>query len=121
MDLSPTYLEHFQAPKNIGDLEEPRNLVEVAHQGDGCHDRLRVTLRIKDGVVEDAMWRARACSGTVAAASAATELVKGKTADEVRAVTPEMIIDALDGIPEKKHHSVELVAEALQKAVETTS
>ncbi|MCB2211112.1 iron-sulfur cluster assembly scaffold protein [bacterium] len=117
MSLSPTYLEHFQAPKNIGDLEEPRKLAEVAHQGGGCHDRLRVTLRIVDGIVEDAMWRARACSGTVAAASAATEWAKGKTVAEVQTVTPETLIDALDGIPEKKRHSVELAAKALREAV----
>jgi nitrogen fixation protein NifU and related proteins len=120
MDLSPTYLEHFQAPKNIGDLEEPRTIVEVAHQGGGCHDRLRVSLRITDGNVEDAMWRARACSGTVAAASAATEWVKGKPITEVGAVTVETLIDVLDGIPEKKRHSVELVVQALQKAADTT-
>ncbi|HEX03907.1 MAG TPA: hypothetical protein ENH10_01965 [Bacteroidetes bacterium] len=120
MDLSPTYIEHFQAPKNIGDVEEPRVLAEVAHQGSGCHDRLRVTLRINDGIVEDAMWRARACSGTVAAASAATEWAKGKSVEEVTNVTPGILIDVLDGIPEKKMHSVELVAEALQKAASTS-
>ncbi|MBS1261870.1 MAG: Iron-sulfur cluster assembly scaffold protein IscU [Calditrichaeota bacterium] len=116
MEPSATYLEHFQAPKNVGELEEPRAFSEVVHEGGGCFDRLRVTLRVADGVVEDAKWRARACSGTVAAASAASEWAIGKTVADVAAVTSATLIGALDGIPERKRHSVELAARALREA-----
>ena len=61
---SDTYLRHFQAPVNVGEVEEPRTLIEVEHQGGGCFDRLRLTLKVQDGVIVQAMFKARACSGT---------------------------------------------------------
>ena len=115
---SDTYLEHFQAPKNVGELEPPRTLVEVEHQGGGCFDKLRLTLKVSGGVVERAMFKARACSGTIAASSAATEWVTGKTLEEAAAFTADMLTDYLGGVPERKRHSVELAAEAVRKAAE---
>jgi len=118
MAYSEKYLQHFQMPQNVGELEEPRTLVEVEHQGGGCFDRLRVTLRVEDGVVVDAMFKARACSGTIAASSAATEWVKGKKLEEVSLVTADTLDEYLGGVPERKRHSIELAAEALRKAAE---
>lgn len=118
-DLSPTYLEHFQAPKNIGDADPADLRSEVEHQGGGCHDRLRVTLTMnEDGTVANAMFRARACSGTIAASSAATEWAKGKTKAQLAEISPEILIEELDGIPERKRHSVELAAQALREAAQ---
>lgn len=117
--MSPTYLEHFTAPRNIGDADPEHARAEVVHQGGGCHDRLRITLTLDGETVTDAQFRARACSGTIAASSMATEWAKGKTLAELAAVTPQTLIDALGGIPEKKQHSVELAAEALRDAAGT--
>jgi len=117
MGYSEIYLKHFQAPQNVGELEEPRVLAEVEHQGGGCFDRLRVTLRVEDGIVQNAMFKARACSGTIAASSAATEWAKGKSLAEVGAITADTLDEYLGGVPERKRHSIELAAEAMQKAV----
>lgn len=113
---SDTYLEHFQAPKNVGELEPPRTLVEVEHEGGGCFDKLRLTIKVTDGRIDKAMFKARACSGTIAASSAATEWAEGKTLDEALSFTADMLTEYLGGVPERKRHSVELAAEAVRKA-----
>ncbi len=116
MRYSKTYLEHFQAPRNIGEIDAPEGAAEAEHKGGGCFDRIRVTLRVRGGLVEEANFKARACSGTIAAASAGTEWAAGRPLEEVARVTPETLDDLLGGVPEKKRHSVELVAEALRLA-----
>ncbi|MBZ0265897.1 iron-sulfur cluster assembly scaffold protein [bacterium] len=114
-EFSETYLDHFSSPRNIGEIENADAVAEAEHEGGGCFDRIRVSIRIADGRVEEMLFKARACSGTIAAASAGTEWAKGKTVEEVAEVTADIIADYLDGVPEKKLHSVELVAEVLQK------
>lgn len=119
MGYSQKYLEHFEDPKNVGEIAEPDALSEVAHQGGGCFDRVRMTLRVEDGIVINAMFKARACSGTIATTSAATEWVKGKTVEQASQLTGEMVAGELDGVPPKKQHSADLSAEAIREAVKT--
>ena len=116
MNYSQKYLEHFSSPRNIGEIEQPDALVEVEHRGGGCFDRLRVTLKLDHDRIGSILFKARACSGTIAAASAATEWATGKTAEEASRLDPETIAKYLDGVPEKKQHSIELAAEAIRKA-----
>ncbi len=113
--FSAKYLEHFQAPRNVGEVSEPSVLVEVEHEGGGCFDRLRLTAKVEDGVVQDIKFKARACSGTIAASSAATEWATGKNASDIAKVTSDFLADYLDGVPEKKRHSIDLATEALQE------
>jgi NifU-like protein len=113
---SEVYMEHFQAPRNVGEVETPDGRAEVEHEGGGCFDRLRVTLSVEEGIVREARFKARACSGTIAASSAATDWAAGRTLDEVERVTPEALEEILGEVPEAKRHSLELAAEGLRKA-----
>jgi len=113
---SATYMDHFQSPRNIGEIENPSARADVEHQGEGCFDRLRITLAVADDRITDAKFKARACSGTIAAASAVTEWAKGKSLAEAIKLTPDDVDRLLDGVPEKKRHSVELAAEAIRNA-----
>ncbi len=117
MAYSQKYLEHFSAPKNVGELENPDAMVEVEHQGGGCFDRIRLTMNVSDGIVKETQFKARACSGTIAAASAATEWAVGKSLKDIETMEVKTLTDYLDGVPEKKMHSVELAVEALKEAV----
>ncbi|MFH0881690.1 MAG: iron-sulfur cluster assembly scaffold protein [bacterium] len=121
MNYSATYVDHFQSPRNVGELENPSAKAEVEHQGGGCFDRLRVTLAVENGVIIKAMFKARACSGTIAAASAATEWAKGKSLIEAAELTAETLDNLLGGVPEKKRHSVELAAEGIHKAAQAAT
>jgi nitrogen fixation protein NifU and related proteins len=112
--FSEKYLEHFQAPRNVGEVNEPSVLVEVEHEGGGCFDRLRLTAKVEDGIIQEVKFKARACSGTIAASSAATEWATGKSVEEIAEVTSDFLSDYLGGVPDKKRHSMDLAAKALQ-------
>ncbi len=112
---SQQYMTHFQSPQNIGVIENPTTKVEVQYQGKGCFDRVRMYMLVNDDVVDDIKYQIRGCSGTIAACSALTTLVKGSKIDDVKQLVRNNVILALGGVPEKKAHSVDLVMEALQK------
>ena len=119
MSYSPKYIDHFTKPRNVGELEPNDGWSEVEHSGSGCFDRVKLTIHIADGRIQEAQYRARACSGTIAACSALSELVVGLTLAEAKALTPEDLDEDLGGTPERKRHSLELAIEALNKALES--
>ena len=121
MSFANRYLDHFANPRGIGEIEKPDSKSQVQHEGGGCFDRVKLTLRITDGRIAEARFRARACSGTIAALSALTEMVAGKTLKEAGAITPDDLVEYLEGIPEAKRHSVELAARALQECLDSNS
>jgi nitrogen fixation NifU-like protein len=114
---SETYMKHFQFPQNLGEVENPTAVAEVQYKGGGCFDRISMSIKIEDNLVKDIKYRVRGCSGTIAACSALSTLVMEKNIDDVKQITKENLISALDGIPEQKQHSVELTLEALQKLI----
>jgi len=116
MRYSDTYMDHFQSPRNVGEVENPSAKADVEHEGSGCFDRLRITLSVEDGKIREAMFKARACSGTIAAASMVTEWAKGKALEEAAEMTADKLAELLGGVPEKKVHSVELAAAGMRKA-----
>ncbi len=118
MAYSAQYISHFTNPKGVGEIENPTTLSEVQHEGDGCFDRVKLMLNISDGTIKQTRFKARACSGTIAACSALVEAIEGKNIKDIKNITPENLIDILGGIPDKKRHSVELAIEALKRAID---
>ncbi len=121
MEYSETYLEHFQNPRNVGEIDAPDSIAEVEYKGGGCFDRIRITLKLSEERIGEIMFKARACSGTIASVSAATEWAKGKNLKEALRLTPENLEDILGGVPEQKRHSLELAAEAVREAARGAS
>ncbi len=119
MSYSEKYLAHFTNPRGVGEVEPPDASAEVHHEGGGCFDRVKLTVRLDGDKVAELKFRARACSGTIAACSALTEWARGRNVREAAAVTPDDLTNWLGGIPEKKQHSVELAARALSEALGT--
>ena len=117
MPYSTKYIDQFTNPRGIGELDPNDGWSEVEHAGGGCFDRVKLTLQIEDGKITDAKFRARARSGTIAACSALIEKITGMNLPDVELITPDDLTDYLDGIPEKKRHSVELAVKALKKAL----
>ena len=117
MAYSARYIEHFSNPHGVGEIEHPDFASEVEHQGGGCFDRVRLTIHVEVGRISEARFKARACSGTIAACSALIELIEGLSESEAASVNSADIIKHLDGIPETKQHSVDLAASALAKAL----
>jgi nitrogen fixation NifU-like protein len=102
---SARLLDHFQNPRNVGDLPPPAITVEVMNPV--CGDILRLSARFVNGRIVEVAYKTRGCTASIAAGSALTELLAGKSADELARLTASDIETALDGlIPESKHAAV---------------
>ena len=117
MGFSDKYLQHFSHPVGVGEFEPYDAIGQVEHEGGGCFDRIKLTLMVNNEAVTDLRFRARACSGTIAACSALVEYVAGKPISELVEMGAHDLISALGGIPDNKQHSVELAVKALSSAL----
>jgi len=99
---SETLLEHFRNPRNVGQLEPPAIVVDVSNPA--CGDMLRLSARFADGRVAEARYQVRGCTASIAAGSALTEWMMGKSRAELIKLTPDVIELALGGLdPASKH------------------
>jgi len=107
---SEALLEHFRNPRNVGELGPPARVVEVSNPA--CGDILRLSARVEEGRVVEAQYRTRGCTASIAAGSALTELVAGKTLEEIARLTARDVEAALDGLPNESKHAAVLAADA---------
>jgi NifU-like protein involved in Fe-S cluster formation len=114
MRYSPTLLDHFLNPRNAGMMREPHGVGEDEY--DGCGDLARFFLRAEDGIVTEARFQTYGCGPTIAAASAASELVTGRRVDEVARLDATDVERAVDGLPDDRRHAAAVVASALRAA-----
>jgi NifU-like protein involved in Fe-S cluster formation len=82
-----------------------------------CGDRLRLSLVIHDDRIEAARYLAYGCPPTLVCGSVLTELIKGKTISEAKELTRADLLNAVGGLPSRKHHAAALAIEALNAAV----
>lgn len=114
--FSETLLEHFQSPRNLGELEGAD--AEASDENPVCGDRLQVWLRIRHGTVTDMRWRAEGCAPAIAAASVLSEMVRGMSLQEARNIGRGQVAEALGGLPARKAHAASLAVGALHRAVD---
>ncbi|MBP7310331.1 MAG: iron-sulfur cluster assembly scaffold protein [Candidatus Cloacimonetes bacterium] len=117
MQYSQKVLDHFMHPKNVGKMENPD---AVATEGSpACGDQVTVYLKVdeKDKTISDVSFLSYGCASNIATASIITELAKGKTLDEAKAITWRDAMEALDGLPPVKVHCSVLAADTLQTAI----
>ncbi len=110
-----TVLDHFQNPRNVGELPSPALFARAQNSTDG--DIVDVWLRVEDDRIADAKFRCAGCTAAIACASVATEWVKGKSVAEASAVTRELIADLLGGLPPSKMICSNLAPDAIRKAM----
>ena len=115
---SQRLLEHFQNPRNVGELEPPAVTVEVSNPI--CGDILRLAVRFEGQVAAEVRYKTRGCTASIAAGSALTEWIAGKTRAEMAQLNTEVVEEAVGGLePESKHAAVLCVdgVRALLKAL----
>lgn len=111
---SKRVIEEFRDPANVGRLEGA-NGTGIA---DGlCNDTMEITVRIENGRIEDARFYTDGCGATIACGSLMTKIVIGMAVDEVRKITPQRMIDELDGLPEEHVHCATLTVMAVRNAI----
>lgn len=114
---SDKVLDHFEHPRNVGELEDANAVGQVGNAK--CGDIMKMYMRINDdGIIEDVRFKTFGCGAAIATSSMATELVKGKSIDEALQLTNRAVMDALDGLPAVKIHCSVLAEEAIHAAIE---
>ena len=116
-----TVMDHFMNPRNMGDIKEADAIGEVGAAA--CGDIMKISLKIDESTrtVTDARFKTFGCGSAIAASSMATELIKGRTIEELeKNFTNDNIVDALGGLPPVKIHCSVLAHEALSAALEIT-
>jgi nitrogen fixation protein NifU and related proteins len=112
---SPQLLDHFEHPRNSGEL--PGASVRVRVENPACGDILELAVKLADDRIEDIRFRAKGCVPAMACASAVTELAKGKPTGEARAIKRDDVERAVGGLPPASGHAAQLAADALQAAL----
>ena len=113
---SEKVMDHFQHPRNVGEIENASGVGTVGNAK--CGDIMRIFLDIDDDeVIRDCKFKTFGCGAAVATSSMATELVKGKTVQEALEVPNKAVMEALDGLPPVKVHCSLLAEEAIHAAL----
>ena len=113
---SDKVLEHYQNPRNVGEIEDADGVGMVGNPT--CGDMMKITIKVQDERIEDVKFKTFGCGAAIATSSMVTELVKGRTIEEALRVTNRDVADALDGLPPIKMHCSLLAEEAIRAAIE---
>ncbi|HTS28686.1 MAG TPA: iron-sulfur cluster assembly scaffold protein [Bryobacteraceae bacterium] len=109
---SERLIEHFQSPRNVGELPPPAVTVEVSNPA--CGDILRLSARFEGDMVVEARYKVRGCTASIASGSALTEWMTGKTRQELSAFRPSAVEEAVGGLPAESKHAAVLCAEGVK-------
>lgn len=112
---SERLLEHFQNPRNVGDLDDADIRVEVSNPI--CGDILRVTAKVAAGRIARIAYQARGCTASIAAGSALTELLLGRTAEEALRLSRDDLEEAVGGLSNESKHAAVLAMDGVRALV----
>ena len=116
MAYSEKVMDHFQHPRNVGEIENASGVGTVGNAK--CGDIMRMYLDIDDnGIIQDCKFKTFGCGAAVATSSMATELIKGKSINDALKLTNKAVMEALDGLPPVKVHCSVLAEQAIKAAV----
>ena len=112
---SEKVMDHFTNPRNVGEISNPDGIGEEGNPV--CGDMMTFYIKVKDNRLEDVKFKTFGCGAAIAVSSMVSEMAKGKTIDEARKITPELVAKELEGLPKNKFHCSNLGAQALHKAI----
>jgi nitrogen fixation protein NifU and related proteins len=109
----PELLDHFQNPRNVGELAPPAVTVEVSNPA--CGDILRLSARFEGDVAAEVRFKVRGCTASIAAGSALTEWIAGRTRSEIATFQAALVDQAVGGLPAESKHAAVLCADAVKR------
>ena len=113
---SEKVMEHFMNPHNVGEIEDPDGVGEIGNPV--CGDMMTFYIKVKDNRLADVKFKTFGCGAAIAVSSIASEMAIGKTLEEAKKITPQIVAAELGGLPKNKLHCSNLGAQALNKAIE---
>jgi len=112
---NPLVMDHFTHPRNMGEMDDPDGVGEATNPV--CGDTLRLFLKVSDDRIVEVRFLTFGCAAAIAASSITTEMIRGKTLDEVLGISDRDVVDALGGLPPAKLHCSVLAEKAINAAV----
>ena len=118
MAYSDKVIDHYENPRNVGTLAKDDDDVGTGLVGaPACGDVMKLQIRVKDGIIEDARFKTFGCGSAIASSSLATEMIKGMTLAQAETIKNTHIVAELNLPPVKIHCSV-LAEDAIKAAIE---
>jgi nitrogen fixation protein NifU and related proteins len=117
MSYSSAFKEHLSHPRNGGELADANAIAEESNPV--CGDRMRLSLRVRDGSIEAARFLAYGCPPTLVCGSALSSAIEGMTVEAAMAFTKQDLLDSIGGLPSRKQHAAALAIETLRLAIES--
>ena len=115
MVYSEKVMDHFTNPRNVGEIPDADGVGEVGNAK--CGDIMKMYFKIDDGIITDVKFKTFGCGAAVATSSIATEMIKGKSVEDVLKITNKAVVEALDGLPAVKLHCSVLAEQAIKAAL----
>jgi len=109
-------MDHFQNPRNVGQIKDADGTGQVGNPV--CGDMMTFTIKVKDNKLEDIKFQTFGCGAAIAVSSIVSEMAMGKTLDEAMKITNDTVAKELGGLPKNKLHCSNLGADALHAAIE---
>lgn len=109
-------MDHFQNPRNTGEIADPDGVGEVGNPA--CGDMMRLYIRVADNRIAEIKTKTFGCAAAIACASAASEMVQGLTLEEAVQLTRDQVAQKLQGLPEHKIACSNLAPDAIRAAIE---
>lgn len=115
MSYSEKVLDHFQNPRNVGELDNADAEARLEHPV--CGDIMKLAVKLNNGRIEQVRFKTRGCVASIAAASCLTELIHGKSLSEARAIHRDQLMEALGGLPNASVHATHLAMDVLAQVL----
>ena len=116
MAYSEKLLDYFQNPRCVGEIPDADAVAEVSNPV--CGDVMKLWVKVSDGRIHDAKFKAQGCSAAIATSSYATEMLVGMNVTEARLITKDQIANALGGLPASKIHCSVLASDAIKQVLQ---
>ena len=114
---SEKVMDHFQHPRNVGEIENASGVGTVGNAKCGDIMRMYIKVNPEDQTISDVKFNTFGCGSAIATSSKATEMIKGKKIDEALELSNRAVVEALDGLPPAKVRCSVLAEEAVHAAL----
>ncbi|HET9181616.1 MAG TPA: iron-sulfur cluster assembly scaffold protein [Candidatus Angelobacter sp.] len=115
MSYSEKVLDHFEHPRNVGDLADADAVATLEHPV--CGDVMKLAIKMNDGRISQVRYRTRGCVASIAAGSCLTEMIQGKSLEEAASLSREQLIEALGGLTNASMHASHLAIDVVQQVL----